>query len=145
MVIGGLAGAATGAAIGNAIQAQEEANQTQDEAIERQQQLIRAQAAELEELRRLSQDSVSYRGSEDNVGGVGSVGSVGGGVGWMVAVSVVGALLVREGVLHLRLVRPPAQPFLALLDMAGNAPSKALARLRSVISLAAAADSRATA
>lgn len=61
LAIGALAGAATGAAIGNAIDGQQQALQSQDEAIERQQAMMTAQRAEIEELRRISQDSISYR------------------------------------------------------------------------------------
>jgi tetratricopeptide (TPR) repeat protein len=66
LAVGAIAGAGSGAAIGNALQAQQEAIQTQDEAIERQQQIIRSQAAEIEELRRLTQDSVQYQPASSN-------------------------------------------------------------------------------
>lgn len=57
LVIGAAAGAGTGALVGNAIEAQEEGIRSQDEAIERQERTIAAQRAELEELRRMNQDS----------------------------------------------------------------------------------------
>ncbi len=60
LAIGAAAGSGTGALIGNAIEAQHVAIRSQDEALERQEQVIRAQAAEIEELKRLSQDSISY-------------------------------------------------------------------------------------
>ena len=63
MVIGALAGASAGAAVGNALQAQQESIRTQDEALERQERTIRAQNAELQELRGIrasSSDSVSF-------------------------------------------------------------------------------------
>jgi tetratricopeptide (TPR) repeat protein len=52
LAIGTAAGAATGALIGNALQAKEEADRTQDEAIERQQQMIAAHGRELDEYKR---------------------------------------------------------------------------------------------
>lgn len=70
LAIGATAGAATGAALGNVFQAQEEALRSQDEAIERQEQLIASQRKELDELRRLGQDSVSF--SSRKVGNVGA-------------------------------------------------------------------------
>lgn len=57
IAIGAVAGAATGALIGNAIQAQQETAQKQDEALERQDRLIRAQRQELNELRTIQGDS----------------------------------------------------------------------------------------
>lgn len=51
LVVGGLAGAAAGALIGNSIDAQRQVVHSQDEALERQQRLIQAQAAEIEALR----------------------------------------------------------------------------------------------
>jgi len=62
MVIGAAAGAGTGAVVGNVFDAQDEAIRTQDEAIERQDRMIANQGSEIEELRRLSQDQVSFRG-----------------------------------------------------------------------------------
>jgi tetratricopeptide (TPR) repeat protein len=64
LVLGSVAGAAAGAAVGNAIEGQEEAIRTQDEALERQENLLAAQKAEIRELRQLGQDSVSFRGGE---------------------------------------------------------------------------------
>ena len=63
LALGALAGSATGALVGNALEAQQEAIRTQDEAIERQERMITAQRAEIEELRRVSQDSLSFRNS----------------------------------------------------------------------------------
>jgi outer membrane lipoprotein SlyB len=62
LAIGAVAGAASGALIGNAFQAQQEAIRSQDEAIERQERLAHAQRSEIEELRRMNQDSPSPRG-----------------------------------------------------------------------------------
>ncbi len=63
-VIGALAGAGAGAAVGGVLESQEESIRTQDEAIERQEQLIRAQRTEIEELKRVSQDSVTFRSKD---------------------------------------------------------------------------------
>lgn len=57
LALGAAAGAGAGAVIGNALEVQEKAMRTQDEAIERQDRLIAAQRAELEELRKQSGDS----------------------------------------------------------------------------------------
>lgn len=65
LAIGAAAGAATGSLLGNALQAQNEAILSQDEAIERQEQIIKAQRDQIAELRRLSNDSISYRGEGD--------------------------------------------------------------------------------
>ena len=62
LAIGAVAGAGAGAAVGNVLEAQDQAIRQQDEAIERQEQVIRAQRGELDQLRRLSQDSVRFRG-----------------------------------------------------------------------------------
>lgn len=64
LALGAAAGAGAGAAIGNALEAQEKVMRTQDEAIERQDRIIESQRAELEELRRASQDNVQYGGAE---------------------------------------------------------------------------------
>lgn len=56
VAIGAVAGAATGSLIGNALQAQQETAQAQDEALERQDRLIRAQRQELDELRTIKSD-----------------------------------------------------------------------------------------
>lgn len=66
LVLGALAGAGTGAVVGGAFEAQEDAIRSQDEALERQEQLIRAQRAEINELKRLTQDSVQF---QDGSGG----------------------------------------------------------------------------
>ena len=66
LVVGALAGSATGAAIGNSLEAQAKIVRSQDEAIERQERQVQAQRTEIEELRRASNDSVSYRGQSTN-------------------------------------------------------------------------------
>lgn len=60
-LVGALAGVAAGGAVGNALEAQEVNMQRQDEAIERQQNIIASQQAEIQELRRLGQDGITYR------------------------------------------------------------------------------------
>ena len=57
VAIGAVAGAATGALIGNALQAQQEKLDSQKESIQRQDQAIRAQRSEIEELRRMQSDT----------------------------------------------------------------------------------------
>lgn len=57
LVIGAAAGAGTGALIGNALDGQEQRMHTQDEALERQRQLISAQRGEIEELRKGTRDT----------------------------------------------------------------------------------------
>lgn len=57
LAIGAVAGAATGALIGNALQAQHEKLDTQKESVKRQDQAIRAQRSEIEELRRMQSDT----------------------------------------------------------------------------------------
>lgn len=52
VAIGTAAGVASGALVGNALQAQEETNRTQDEAIERQQQMIAAHGRQIDEYKR---------------------------------------------------------------------------------------------
>jgi len=59
-VIGALAGSGTGAMIGHAIEGQQDTIRAQDEVIERQGFQLRAQKKEIDELRRLSQDSVGF-------------------------------------------------------------------------------------
>ena len=61
LAIGAVAGAGAGAAVGNVLEAQDQAIRQQDEAIERQEQVIRAQRGEIDELRKLGQDSVRFR------------------------------------------------------------------------------------
>lgn len=63
--IGAIAGAAAGGAIGNALEAHEEVMQRQDEALERQQRIISSQQSEIKELRRLGQDTITYRAPGD--------------------------------------------------------------------------------
>jgi tetratricopeptide (TPR) repeat protein len=57
VAIGAVAGAATGALIGNALQAQQEKVDSQKETLQRQDQSIRAQRSEIEELRRMQSDT----------------------------------------------------------------------------------------
>jgi uncharacterized protein YcfJ len=57
VAIGAVAGAATGALIGNALQAQQEKVDSQKETVQRQDQAIRAQRSEIEELRRMQSDT----------------------------------------------------------------------------------------
>ncbi len=61
LAIGALAGSGTGAAIGNLFEAQEKIIRTQEEAIARQARLIENQRREIDELRRLSQDEVTFK------------------------------------------------------------------------------------
>ncbi len=61
LVVGALAGASTGAAVGNALEAQQQQIHTQDEAIERQEEQLKVQRSELNDLRRSTDDSISYR------------------------------------------------------------------------------------
>jgi len=56
LAIGAAAGAATGGLIANAFEAQGKAIKTQDEAIERQEQRLAAQRAEIEEFRKMNSD-----------------------------------------------------------------------------------------
>ncbi|MCB0352051.1 MAG: hypothetical protein KDD64_00950, partial [Bdellovibrionales bacterium] len=62
LVIGGLAGAGAGAAVGNALDERDQAISSQDLALERQDKIIEAQKNQIDELRRLSQDSVRFKG-----------------------------------------------------------------------------------
>jgi len=68
MFIGALAGTGTGAMIGHAIEGQQDTIRAQDEVIERQGFQLRAQKKEIEELRRVSQDSVGFsdRGAQQS-------------------------------------------------------------------------------
>lgn len=68
VVVGALAGSGTGAAIGNTLEAQEQAIHSQDQAIERQERQIQAQNAEIQELRRSTQDSISFRNNPAPIG-----------------------------------------------------------------------------
>ncbi len=61
LVVGAVAGGAAGAMVGNALQAQDETMRTQDEAIERQEQFLRAQRAELDELRKTNDMPTALR------------------------------------------------------------------------------------
>lgn len=56
LAIGAVAGAGAGAAIGNALEAQQKSIRTQDEALERQQKILAAQNAEIQDLRGTSTD-----------------------------------------------------------------------------------------
>jgi len=66
VAIGAVAGAATGALVGNALQAQKEAIASTDEAISRQDQALRAQRSEIEELRRMQSDTSTGQTSTVN-------------------------------------------------------------------------------
>ncbi len=61
IAIGAVAGSVAGGAVGNALQSHEEMIQRQDEAIERQQRLIASQQSEIQELRKIGQDTITYR------------------------------------------------------------------------------------
>lgn len=61
LVLGGTAGAGAGGLIGNSLDQQDRAMRNQNEAIERQKRLISAQKTEIDDLRRMSRDQVSYR------------------------------------------------------------------------------------
>ncbi len=67
LVVGALAGSGTGAALANSIEAQDQAIHTQDQAIERQERQIQAQRSEIDQLRRNTGDTISFRGG--NSGG----------------------------------------------------------------------------
>jgi len=67
VAIGAVAGAATGALIGNALQAQQEKSDSQKETLKRQDQAIRAQRSEIEELRRMQSDTGYSSGRTQNV------------------------------------------------------------------------------
>lgn len=68
-LIGGAAGAGTGLAIGRALEGQENEIANQREAIVRQNQILAAQQAELDELKRLSSDKISYKNNSYNNAG----------------------------------------------------------------------------
>jgi tetratricopeptide (TPR) repeat protein len=61
VAIGAIAGAGTGAAFGSVFDRQQATMRGQDEAIERQERVILSQQNELKELRKLGQDSVSFK------------------------------------------------------------------------------------
>ena len=61
LVVGALAGSVAGAAVGNALEAHEDILERQDEAIERQQRIISSQQSEIQELRRIGQDTISFK------------------------------------------------------------------------------------
>ena len=65
LAIGALSGAGIGGAIGNALEAQENTIRSQDEAIERQERMISSQRAEIDELKRAGQDSISFKPGQD--------------------------------------------------------------------------------
>ena len=67
VAIGAVAGAATGALIGNALQAQQEKVDSQRETVQRQDQAIRAQRSEIEELRRMQSDTGYSSGRSQNI------------------------------------------------------------------------------
>ena len=62
LVVGALAGAGTGAAIGNALDEQDRTIAYQAETIERQGRKIQTQQAELDELRQMGQDQITFKG-----------------------------------------------------------------------------------
>ena len=66
MLVGSVAGAATGSLIGNALQAQQESLRSQDESIERQERLMRAQRSELDELRNINPDTAAVSRSNSS-------------------------------------------------------------------------------
>ncbi len=66
VAIGAAAGVASGALIGDSIYAQEETLRNQDEALERQERTIAAQKSELEELRRMNQDTPGFKSRLNN-------------------------------------------------------------------------------
>lgn len=68
LAIGAVAGAATGALIGNALQAQQESTRAQDEALERQDRVIRAQRQEIQELRTINSDTPAVSTSRSSLG-----------------------------------------------------------------------------
>ena len=57
LLLGATAGAGTGAFVGNALDAQNNAMRAQDEALERQERLLSAQQREVDELRKLNEDT----------------------------------------------------------------------------------------
>ena len=67
VAIGAVAGAATGALIGNALQAQQEKVDSQKETLQRQDQAIRAQRSEIDELRRMQSDTGHSSARTQNV------------------------------------------------------------------------------
>ena len=62
LAVGAVAGAGAGAMVGNVLEAQEQSIHTQDLAIEKQEQTIRTQQGELNDLRRVGQDRVVFKG-----------------------------------------------------------------------------------
>jgi len=69
LALGAISGAGVGGAIGNALEAQEKVIQAQDEALERQERMLSAQRAEIEELKKASQDSITFKPSGSSVSG----------------------------------------------------------------------------
>ena len=65
-LLGAVAGSGTGAAIGNAFEAQEKTIHAQEEVLQRQERLITTQQGEIEELRRISQDRVTFNAPEQS-------------------------------------------------------------------------------
>ncbi|NLF24715.1 MAG: tetratricopeptide repeat protein [Deltaproteobacteria bacterium] len=66
MAIGAISGAGIGGAIGNALEAQEKTIRSQDEALERSERMISSQRAEIEELKRAGNDSISFKPSSQS-------------------------------------------------------------------------------
>lgn len=67
-VLGAASGAGVGGAIGNALEAQEKTIRSQDEALERQERMLSSQRAEIDELKKVSQDSVSFKPADYDAG-----------------------------------------------------------------------------
>jgi hypothetical protein len=61
VAIGAVAGAATGALVANALQAQQESLRSQNEALERQERLLKVQRSEITELRNMNPDIVEQK------------------------------------------------------------------------------------
>lgn len=67
LILGGAAGAGTGYAIGKTFEGQENQIANQREEIARHNQMLAAQQAELDELKRLSSDNISYKNERNQI------------------------------------------------------------------------------